>query len=169
MMERLARRGFITALVTYRLSTEAKFPAALYDCKSAIRFMRANAAKPTNPEKIGIMEGSAGGHLSALTALTSGKKEYEGPGPNRDQDSSVRACIVMAATQDLLEANIRGTSESAEAFFGTSCAASPELYRKASPINHIRKGVPPQFLSKAKKTHPKSDARSHGKVPGARP
>ena len=37
MMERLATHGFVTALVAYRLSGEAKYPAALYDCKSAVR------------------------------------------------------------------------------------------------------------------------------------
>jgi len=51
MMERLAQRGFVTALVSYRLSTEAPYPAALHDCKAAIRFMRANAQKlQINPE-----------------------------------------------------------------------------------------------------------------------
>ena len=45
MMERLATRGFVTALVSYRLSGEAKYPAALDDCKAAVRYLRANAAQ----------------------------------------------------------------------------------------------------------------------------
>jgi pectinesterase len=73
MMERLAVRGFVTALIAYRLSSEAKYPAALSDCKSAVRYLRANAAKfKLDPERIGVMGGSAGGHLTGLLAMTNG-------------------------------------------------------------------------------------------------
>jgi pectinesterase len=105
MMERLALRGFVTALVSYRISSEAPYPAAVWDCKTALRSMRAKAdALHINPERIGIIGGSAGGHLSALTAMTSGQKAFEGDGPFQDQSSAVRACVVMAASQDLLHA-----------------------------------------------------------------
>lgn len=152
MMERLALRGFVTALVSYRLSGEAPYPAALSDCKSAVRFLRANARLlGINPEHIGVMGGSAGGHLSGLTALTSGKKEFEGDGPLADTNSSVQACIVMAATQDLVEANKAKTNSSAVAFFGATCEEKPDLYRKASPITHIRAGVPPTIFIEGEK------------------
>src|SRR6185295_5987494 len=105
MMERLATNGFVTALVAYRLSGDAKYPAALNDCKSAIRYLRAHAAEfKIDPARIGVMGGSAGGHLTGLVAMTSGKPEFEGDGPNREQSSTVQAAIVMAATMDLVEA-----------------------------------------------------------------
>jgi pectinesterase len=152
MMERLALRGFVTALVSYRISSEAPYPAALSDCKSAIRFMRANARiLGLNPERIGVMGGSAGGHLSGLTALTSGKKEFEGDGPFPETDSAVRACVVMAASQDLVEANKTKTTASAAAFFGVKLEDNPELYRQASPLTHIRPGVPPTLFIEGEK------------------
>jgi pectinesterase len=152
MMERLAQRGFVTALVSYRLSGEARYPAALHDCKSAIRFMRHNAGKlGINPERIGLIGGSAGGHLAGLTAFTAGKWQFEGAGPLHGTNSNVQACIIMAASQDLLEANIKGTSSNALEFFGNSCADYPELYRQASPITHIRKGVPPTIFIEGEK------------------
>lgn len=152
MMERLAKRGFVTALVSYRISGEAKYPAALNDCKAAVRYLRAHAAGlHINPERIGVMGGSAGGHLSGLTALTSGKSEFEGDGVERETDSSVQACIVMAASQDLVEANFLKTNPSALAFFGSTCAQSPDLYRSASPLTHIRKGVPPVLFIEGEK------------------
>jgi hypothetical protein len=41
----LLTAGYAIASINYRLSGEAKFPAAIQDAKSAIRFLRANAAK----------------------------------------------------------------------------------------------------------------------------
>jgi pectinesterase len=148
MMERLAQRGFVTALTTYRLSHEAKYPAALHDCKSTVRYLRANAATfKIDPERIGVMGGSAGGHLSGLLAMTSGLPEFEGDGPHREQSSAVKACVVMAATQDLYAANKdKSTSTNVVNFFGGTAAERPDVYRAASPITHVRPGVPPTIF-----------------------
>jgi len=152
MMERLGQRGFVTALVAYRLSGTAKYPAALNDCKAAVRYLRANAAKyKIDPERIGVMGGSAGGHLSGLLAMTSGKPEFEGDGVNKEVSSAVKACVVMAATQDLVAANKDKTGEGSIAFFGVSCSEKPELYKDASPISHVRSGVPPVVFIEGEK------------------
>lgn len=152
MMERLAQRGFVTALVSYRLSTQAKYPAALDDCKAALRCLRAHAKElKLDPERIGCMGGSAGGHLSGLTAMTTGLKEFEGEGPWKEQSSAVKACIVMAATQDLVAANKEKTSESAVLFFGSTAQEKPEIYTAASPIAHVRAGVPPTIFIEGEK------------------
>ena len=152
MMERLAQRGFVTALVTYRLSTEAKYPAALHDCKAALRSLRIHARElKIDPERIGCMGGSAGGHLSGLTAMTSGLAEFEGPGPHLEASSSVKAAIVMAATQDLWTAYQAKPSESVVQFLGAPAMEQPELYRQASPITHVRPGVPPVLFIEGEK------------------
>jgi acetyl esterase/lipase len=153
MMERLAQRGFVTALTTYRLSQEAKYPAALHDCKSTVRYLRANAAKfKIDPERIGVMGGSAGGHLSGLLAMTAGLPEFEGKGPHREQSSAVKACIVMAATQDMYTANKdKSSSTNVVNFFGASAAENPAVYRAASPITHVRAGVPPTIFIEGEK------------------
>ncbi len=152
MMERLAQRGFVTALVSYRLSTEAKYPAAIHDCKAALRCLRTHAKElKIDPERVGCMGGSAGGHLSGLTAMTSGLPEFEGDGPFKDQSSAVKACIVMAATQDLVAANTGKKNEGALLFFGTNCDEKPDLYKAASPITHVRAGVPPTIFIEGEK------------------
>jgi pectinesterase len=152
MMERLATRGFVTALVSYRLSTEAPYPAALTDCKSAVRYLRAHAAKyRLDPNRIGVMGGSAGGHLSGLLAMTCGLSDFEGDGPNREVSSGVQAAIVMAATQDMVAANKGKTTPNAVTFFGGSCAEKPDVYRQASPITHVRAGVPPTIFIEGEK------------------
>lgn len=152
MMERLAQRGFVTALVSYRLSTEAKYPAAIDDCKAALRCLRAHAKElKINPERIGCMGGSAGGHLSGLTAMTSGQPEFEGAGPFKDQASTVKAAIVMAATQDLVASFTGKKNEGAELFFGSTIEEKPDLYKAASPITHVRAGVPPTIFIEGEK------------------
>ncbi|MBI3879502.1 MAG: alpha/beta hydrolase [Verrucomicrobia bacterium] len=152
MMERLAARGFVTALVSYRLAQEAKYPAAIYDCKAALRWLRANATKfKIDPERIGCMGGSAGGHLSGLVGMTSGLPEFDGPGGNEKFSSRVQACIIMAATQDLVAANQGQASTNAVMFFGGSFAERPEIYKQASPIAHVRAGVPPTIFIEGEK------------------
>lgn len=152
MMERLAQRGFVTALVSYRLSTEAPYPAAIDDCKAALRCLRAHAKElKLDPERIGCMGGSAGGHLSGLTAMTSGLPEFEGAGPFKDQSSQVKAAIVMAATQDLVASNEGKKNEGAKLFFGGYLDEKPEVYKAASPITHVRVGVPPTIFIEGEK------------------
>jgi len=144
MMARLAQRGFVTALVSYRLSTEAKYPAALHDCKAALRCLRAHAKElKIAPARIGCIGGSAGGHLSGLTAMTSGLAEFEGDGPFKDQSSAVQACVIMASSQDLAAVNKEKTSENAVLFFGGTYAEMPDVFKNASTITHVRAGVCP--------------------------
>lgn len=152
MMERLAARGFVTALVAYRLSGEAKFPAAIEDCKAAVRCLRANAAKwKIDAKRIGCMGGSAGGHLSGLLAMTNGLPEFEGHGPHKELSSAVQACIVMAATQDLTAAYHEKTPPRVAEFFGGSGPALAGLLAKASPITHVRPGAVPTIFIEGEK------------------
>lgn len=64
------KEGFAVGSVEYRLSGEAKFPAAVLDCREAIRFLKENAADyKIDPERIGVIGGSAGGNLAAMLAM----------------------------------------------------------------------------------------------------
>jgi len=69
----LAFRGYVVASVEYRLSGEARFPAALDDVRTAIRFLKANSRQyGIDTARTGIFGGSAGGQLAVLEALTCG-------------------------------------------------------------------------------------------------
>ena len=96
LAQALAAKGFVSATISYRLSGEAKFPAAIQDCKAAVRFLRANAAKfGIDANAIGVTGLSAGGHLAALLTTSGGVKALEGDGGHADQSSAVQACIAM--------------------------------------------------------------------------
>ena len=86
---------FAVASIGYRLTDEAHWPAQIYDCKAAIRWLRANAqAFGIHSKKIGAMGTSAGGHLVAMLGTSAGVDDVEGNlGLHTDTDSSV-SCVI---------------------------------------------------------------------------
>jgi len=78
----LAENGFLAINIDYRLSEEAGFPAAVEDCKCAVRYLRAHAKEyGINPDKIGAWGASAGGHLSAILGTSGHLRKPPSP-PN---------------------------------------------------------------------------------------
>jgi acetyl esterase/lipase len=66
----LAARGYVVASVEYRLSSEARFPAAIDDVRTAIRWLRSRAPEHgIDPKRVLVWGGSAGGQLAALSAM----------------------------------------------------------------------------------------------------
>lgn len=74
-------KGVTAAVVKYRVPRRenvGKHTPAWQDAQRAVRFVRANAEKfGVNPEKIGCMGFSAGGHLTLMTATSSLTPAYE--------------------------------------------------------------------------------------------
>ncbi|HOD81387.1 MAG: Carboxylesterase NlhH [Planctomycetes bacterium ADurb.Bin126] len=90
----LLSEGYAVASVEYRLSQVAIWPAQIHDCKAAIRYLRANAAKyGLDPQRFGSWGGSAGGHLSAMIAVSGEVKELEGDLGHADQSSRVQCAV----------------------------------------------------------------------------
>ncbi|HZW07217.1 MAG TPA: alpha/beta hydrolase, partial [Phycisphaerales bacterium] len=100
----LRSRGITVASVDYRLSGEAVFPAQVHDCKGAIRYLRAHAAEfNIDPARIAVWGSSAGAHLAALVATSSGVASLEGEtGGNLDQSSAVVAGVSYFGPTDIL-------------------------------------------------------------------
>ncbi len=94
LIRRLAQQGYVAMTVSYRLAPKYPFPAAVYDTKAAVRWLRANARKyHVDPTRIGATGGSAGGHLAQFLGVTAGVKEFEGDGGHPEQSSAV-TCVV---------------------------------------------------------------------------
>jgi acetyl esterase/lipase len=144
-----ARLGFVAATINYRLSREAPFPAAVHDCKNAVRFLRANAKKyEIDPDRIGAWGNSAGGHLALLLGMTESDPHLEGDGPHRDQSSRVQAVVSDSGPIDLIATHEAGTLRSIiEQFLGGPPeGARIDDYKQASPIHRISKPMPPMLL-----------------------
>ena len=143
----LAACGYVCACIEYRLSGEAKFPAALEDAKCAVRWMRASAAElEVDPSRIAVSGGSAGAHLAVMIATTR-LGLYEGAGGHAEQSSRANLCIAFNPVLDLAGmARDRHGLPMLEAFLGRTYGEAPELYAQASPITHASKDDPPILI-----------------------
>jgi acetyl esterase/lipase len=143
----LANGGFMTASLSYRLSGEAPFPAAVEDCKCAIRFLRANAEKyGMDPDRIGVAGSSAGGHLAELVATVDASAGLEGHGGWQNVSSKVQAAASYYGVSDLTAKFPQDTVPVIVRFFQGTEKEKPALYRKASPIFYVSKHAPPLLL-----------------------
>ena len=99
LMMHLARRGWVCVAANYRLSPSATFPDHLIDVKQALRWIRQHIAEyGGDPGFVAITGGSAGGHLSALAALTANRPEFQ-PG-FETIDTSVQAAVPFYGAYD---------------------------------------------------------------------
>ncbi|MDR1838100.1 MAG: alpha/beta hydrolase [Treponema sp.] len=138
----LARRGFVTASVDYRLGHEAPFPGALVDIKAAVRYLRAHAKRYSiNTEKFGVSGESAGGYLASMTALTH-DKEFEA-GEYLDYSSAVQVACPWYAPCDLVK--MAKESGLRPQFFNGDI--NDEQYcRYINPVSYITPAAPPFLL-----------------------
>jgi acetyl esterase/lipase len=145
-IEGMAARGYVAVTVSYRFSPEAKFPAQIEDCKAAVRWLRANAAKyHVNPDRIGAVGFSAGGHLVCLLGTTDKNDGLEGQGGNPEQSSRVQAVVSFFGPTDFTTKTWNETIEKEFLlpFFGATIEENPTIYKKASSISYVTKDDPP--------------------------
>ncbi|MBD0823732.1 alpha/beta hydrolase [Aestuariibaculum marinum] len=139
MAQKLASRGFVTVCVEYQLSLEAKYPAAVFNIKSAIRWLRANAEKYNiNPDQIAISGCSAGGQLAMLVGLTNNIPKKEGNHGNLGYSSEVQAIIDIDGVVDFMaptSLNLNREPDSPDVeWLGGSFYDRPDLWKDASSI-----------------------------------
>jgi acetyl esterase/lipase len=138
----LADKGFAVASINYRLAPDYKFPAQIQDVKCAIRYMRANASKYSiNPAKIGVLGESAGGHLSALAALSQNVQDFS-TAENASVSDHVSAVVDLFGPADLvsLTAGSSILGKALPTFLGSYSAGA------ASPTSYVDASDPPMLL-----------------------
>ena len=153
MAQQIANHGYVTATVEYRLSPEAIYPAAVYDLKAAIRFLRANAKHYNiDPTRMAITGSSAGGQLAALIGMTSDIKKFDGNEGDLKISTKIQAIIDMDGILDFADPNESAkdtdpAKPSAGAWwFGVTYKQAPEKWVEASPINYAGKNTPPMLF-----------------------
>jgi acetyl esterase/lipase len=151
---RFTANGYAVAQVGYSLSQEAKFPAQIHDCKAAVRWLRANAAKYNlDPNKFVAWGGSAGGHLVALLGTSGGVAELEGNDNDLRESSRVQAVVDWFGLTDFLhigdaksdlQHNAPDSPESK--LIGGALLENKDKAAKASPITYVSKDAPPFLI-----------------------
>ncbi len=164
LARKLAERGFVAAAISYRLSGEKKFPAAIEDCKAAVRWLRAHADEfGVDSQAIGATGLSAGGHLAALLATSANATELEGDGGNREQSTWIQAAVAMGAQSDLESSRIAEWSRKPDepyyrTFLGGSFDDVPNRYAAASPRHYLGGSKTPLAFITGELDHPSTHA-----------
>jgi acetyl esterase/lipase len=157
----MVNRGYVVASIEYRFSQKAVFPAQIQDCQAAIRWLRGNAAKYSiDPQRVGVIGGSAGGHLSALVGTAGGADAFPPIGDHRDQSDRVQcvcdifgpanfATVMQQAAADPNVRNIfkfNSDSDPYSLLIGASLENNPEKTSAVSPVHYISPDDPPMLI-----------------------
>jgi acetyl esterase/lipase len=145
----LVAKGYAAASINYRLSQHGVFPAQIEDCKAAIRWLRANAAKyHLDPDHIGVWGASAGGHLVALLGTTGDKTDWDRAGGNTDQSSRVQCVVDWFGPADLTVLGQHGDKPDSPIarLLGGRLAEVKEKARVASPVTYVTKDAAPFLI-----------------------
>jgi acetyl esterase/lipase len=152
MMFELVARGWVCVSINYRLSPKATWPDHIVDVKKAVAWVKEHIAEyGGDPSFVAISGGSAGGHLSALHALTAGDPAFQ-PG-FEEVDTSVQAAAPFYGVMDMT-----GSPEGSGAYgpgllemlektvMKTSIAEHPEVFEAASPTERVHADAPPFYV-----------------------
>src|SRR5215472_2289550 len=143
-------RGITAFVLRYRLGAKYQYPVPLEDAQRAVRYVRANAAKyGIDPERIGIMGFSAGGHLAAMESVSGETADANAADPI-DRASSKPNFVVLG--YPWLNAMVPNTSG-----IITYCSTNPtvktvpqdkckEFDTKYDPVKSVTSATPPTFI-----------------------
>ncbi len=142
-----AKKGYITATVSYRLKKDSIYPACVYDVSDAMHFLFSNAGKyGYDPDHVAMIGGSAGGHLVLMTT-------YDFKEPTIPLDSVYLAtrpnkvkCVVDIYGPVDMTTPYAQSQPLVTGFIGHPYSEKPELYWEASPAKYLREGLPPTLI-----------------------
>ncbi|QEH34743.1 Carboxylesterase NlhH [Aquisphaera giovannonii] len=146
----VASGQYAVASITYRLSGQATWPAQIHDCKAAIRWVRAHAATyRLDPDRIGVIGASAGGHLVAMLGTAGTAAGLEGElGPHKGGSTAVRCVVDEFGPSDIPAMggshDAAGSPESK--LIGATVSEDRSRARAASPIAYVTKEAPPFLI-----------------------
>lgn len=145
LIDQFARRGFVAISPGYRFCPEDPFPAQVHDAKAAVRWLRSHAAEyHVDPERIGAMGFSAGGHLALMLGVTDEDDGLEGAVEPGAPSSRVQAVVNYFGPADLCAHDVPLVSRVlVRDFLGITPYEDPALAAKASPKAYVTHDDPP--------------------------
>ncbi len=149
LAQRLAALGYVCFTVEYRLSTEAIYPAAVYDLKAAVRWVRSNNRTfNLDTSKIAILGFSAGGELAAFVGVTNNNPVFADKGCNLKTSDAVQAIIDIDGILSFVhpesgEGDDRKSISAATYWLGYPKKDNLKLWTEASSLSYVGKTTPP--------------------------
>ncbi len=141
----LAKKGYMTATVSYRLLNDGFYPACAEDITDAVQWLYKNGENyGYDPDRIALIGGSAGAHLALLAA-------YEWKKPTPDSASvplaphRIKAVVDIYGPIDLTTEYARN-QRLVTRFINHPYSERPDLYQEASPIHYLDKTDPPTMI-----------------------
>ncbi|MGS2764244.1 alpha/beta hydrolase fold domain-containing protein [Sinomicrobium sp. M5D2P9] len=144
MAQCLAKNGFVAATVSYRLSSQAPYPAAVLDIKAAVRWLREKSGTyGIDPDRIAISGASAGAQLATLVGVTPGNPLYK-EGKSRYSDA-VQAIINTDGIVSFVHPEAEEGKYAAYWLGGTK-AEKAGKWKEASPLEYVNENTPPTLF-----------------------
>ena len=145
VLAELARRGYVAISPQYRFCPKETFPAQVLDVKAAVRWLKGHAGEyKVDPDRVGAMGFSAGGHLALMLGLTGPEDGLEGDAPADAPDTKIRAVVNYFGPTDFAATDLPAVTQPlTRDFLGGSPAEKPDAARRASPLTYVSKGDPP--------------------------
>ncbi|WP_438479347.1 alpha/beta hydrolase fold domain-containing protein [Oleiharenicola lentus] len=154
----LATHGYVAASISHRFTTEAKWPAQIHDAKAAVRYLRAHAKELNlDPDRIGVMGESSGGHLALMVGLTDAKDGLEGDSGSSGISSRVQAVVSYCTLTDFTKLrDVKPQTEAEQknydakrgllvALAGSDDPKAP-IWRELSPVTYVDRNDPPVLM-----------------------
>jgi acetyl esterase/lipase len=152
----LAQRGFVVAILEYRPSPLAPFPAQIKDTKTAIRYIKEHAAAyHADPNRIILWGDSSGGHTAVMTGVTLDDETLDDESPTSDL-ISLRAVVDYFGPSDISAMNyepstmdhIAPDSPEGMVIGGVNVLDHPERVAPTVPMNYLSddKQIPPILI-----------------------
>jgi len=145
--------GWAVINVEYRLARNSLAPAAVEDCRCALRWVTYHAKEYNfDTSKIVLTGGSAGGHLALITGMLPAQSMFDRQCPTNNDTRWSEATEPQVKVAAII--NWYGITNVAEIIEGPnakhyaiewfgSMSNRQELARQVSPINYVRAGLPP--------------------------
>ena len=139
------KNGFLVCNIDYRMTKEAKAPAAVEDARCALAYLIRNAKQLNiDVNRIVVMGSSAGGHLALMTGLLENDHRFDG-NCSDVKNMKVAAIIDKWGITDVWTWAYCCKSGSAKNWLGDK-KADEAFAKTVSPMTYLKKTSPPIFI-----------------------
>ena len=145
--EMFVEAGYTLFSVNHRAVPRFSYPTAVEDVQRAVRFIRYHAEKyKINPDRIGAVGGSSGGHLVSMLGVLDGNEVLADETPINRMNAKVQCVIARAACTSFVQGRTGLFLGVREKEIKNPLSVEYKIAYEASPIFHVTADDPPFLL-----------------------